>query len=321
MTNNIDNIYIDNNIDIAWDDFYKSEYQEDNTNQQNNTINLSVCKKCNSDNLYEDKDEIVCNNCGLIQEIFYSNTSFSQINNNTTIPSTKNTFANSNSRLAKILKWQMWSNEEKNNYKLKTYVKNICDKLNIQDDLLSVIYETVLKILTAIKENEGTKRARVKDGIIVVCIQYVCKNTEYNLNSSNLAKKLNLDIKYITKAEKMILELMNGKKLLINKENFLSTEDPYYYIDNIIRKKQINIPNQILNKVKQLIKLCEENDILLDHTPLSIGVCCFYYILNLYSIKIDTQLFSEIYNLSIVTINKTINKLKTHNEFISKHLI
>jgi len=75
-----------------------------------------------------------------------------------------------------------------------------------------------------------------------------------------------------------------------------------------------------LEHTQSLITICEDNDILLDHTPLSVGVSCFYYILKLNNIDIDLKIFSELYDLSVVTVVKTYNKLKVYEKQISNML-
>jgi hypothetical protein len=80
-----------------------------------------------------------------------------------------------------------------------------------------------------------------------------------------------------------------------------------------MKKHNFKVSPNLMLQVKRLIDICETNDILLDHTPLSTGVCCFYYILKNNNIKIDAKVFSDLYNLSSVTVMKTFNKLKQHS--------
>ena len=128
-------------------------------------------------------------------------------------------------------------------------------------------------------------------------------------------------MKYISKADKLIMELINSNKLQISNEfldKFLKTENPIDYVTRIIEKYNLNINDSIIEQVKSLIEICEDNDILLDHTPLSIGVSCFYYVLNINNIDINIKMFSELYDLSMVTVMKTYNKLKLHTKSFEK---
>ena len=228
-----------------------------------------------------------------------------------------------NHKLTKLQNWYMWSNEEKNAYKLSMYTKTLCNQLSVNQSLIPNICDTVCHVMDTIKKYDGTKRARVKDGIILVCIQFVSKDTRAatELSAVELARNLKLDIKYITKAEKLILELVNSNKLHFTEQCLLGFKTPFDYVKETIRKKHLKIPEPILRKVEWLIRLCESNDLLLDHTPMSVGVCCFYYILRTYDITIDTRMFSELYDLSFVTLIKTYNKLKQSEKLIHSQTV
>lgn len=273
-----------------------------------------TCKQCHAQTICNYDNEIVCEECGLIQEtVLYDTYSFEQ-------PDViKNTsFHCNNTKINKMQQWYMWSNDEKNNYKLSNYTKSLCNKLDIHESLINIICQTVVDVMNTIKKYEGTKRARVKDGIILTCIQYVSKNTYNVLSANDLAKRIQLDTKYITKAEKIILELINSNKLNLNKSSIIDVKKSFQYIEDVIYKHNLKINHSILEQVKILINFCDKNDILLDHTPLSIGVCCFYYILNLHNINVDMKLFSELYDLSVVTVLKTLNKLKQYEKILPK---
>lgn len=293
------------NLDSIWEQLKNEENKSDKHNEKD----AHKCKGCASTNLLN-SDEMTCLDCGLIQETFYMSRNLSSFEN--VIPYRKTGGSN---KIQKMQEWFMWTNEEKNTYKLTNYTKNLCNQLKIPEVLHTQIFDTVNHVINVIKQQEGPKRARVKDGIILVCIEYVAKYASVNMNINNisaseLGKNLGIEIKYITKAEKIIMELVNSKKLILDKTTILSTESPFYYVKNVIDKRGIKIDIDILMLVQKLITYCEDNDVLLDHTPLSIGVCCLYYVLIENNITIDIKVISEIYNLSVVTILKTTNKIK-----------
>jgi transcription initiation factor TFIIIB Brf1 subunit/transcription initiation factor TFIIB len=269
---------------------------------------VSICKNCSGD-IGENN---VCYQCGfsLREERIELHNVFETC---MPVTSVKPLFK---SKITKMQEWYMWSNNEKNEYKLKVCVQELCKKLKIADCLVGSIVETVILVMNVIKNNDGTKRARVKQGIILVCIHYVSKDTSTPYSYSELTKRLSLDIKYVTRAERLILELINAKKLNIDKDLILQNLKPFDYIINTIKQKYIKINPEILDKVKSLIEICDDNDLLLDHTPLSIGVCCFYYILKMEKINVDIKLFAEMYDLSLVTVVKTYNKLKVYEKQI-----
>jgi transcription initiation factor TFIIIB Brf1 subunit/transcription initiation factor TFIIB len=285
-------------------------------------MNSQICKNCNSKDIIYSVDDVICSNCGLIlQEYFTTSSSYYQSFN----IDKENHYSNSqklgsfSSKIQKLQNWCRWTNDEKNQYKLSNYTKSLCNKLSIPEFVIQPICNTVNIVMNAIKQYDGTKRARVKDGIILVCIQYVLNeysqsserysDYSYGKTAVSMAKEMTLEIKYITKAEKLILELLNNHKLKLDENIIHSTKTSYNFINDVVSKYNIKISEDILCQVYDLIKICDDNDLLLDHTPLSIGVCCFYYVLKNNNIPVDLKLFSELYNLSIVTVSKTYNKL------------
>lgn len=300
-------------LENIWNDF-KLEKQTDDLNESLKT-KIYSCSSCNSKNLQFDNYEIICFDCGLI--IDEDRIISSQTFDNNVSQVKKRTY----NKLSKMQEWYMWSNEEKNVYKLKTYIIELCNKLYIPEFLFSNIIELCVNVIDLIKKTDGTKRARVKDGILVICIYYVTKDTSTPFSYVDMSKRLNLDIKYVTRAERMILELVNSKRLNLDKKIMLDTKKPFDYIAESINKYNLNISKDILKLVKILIEICEDNDLLLDHTPLSIAVSCFYYILKLRNVETDVKIFSDFYNLSIVTVIKTYNKLKIYENKINELLV
>lgn len=305
---------MNNEYDLIWKQLSINEkFREDNI------INFS-CKNCTKD-AYEIlyyENYTVCSNCSTI--LSENNLSSESVFNKEDIYKYKKQVSVGNSRILKMQSWLMWSNIEKNEYKLKNYTINLCERLNISNEIVQRVCELVLNVMTAIKDNcDGPKRSRVKDGIIIMCIHYISKTNNNIYDYSALSKKIELDTKYISKADKILMELINCNKLELSKDfldTILQTNNPIDYVLNIIEKYNLNISSKIIDDTNLLIEVCEDNDILLDNTPLSIGVSCFYYILVKNKIEIDIKVFSEIYNLSTVTVNKTIVKL---DKFLKKN--
>ena len=305
-------------LDLIWKEFDSASVKKSKPFECS-VESYVFCKNCTGTNIITISEDYICNDCGLILNENRLNSS-STFDNTQPVVSKGNYGSFSKNKLFKMQEWYMWSNEEKNTYKLKTYVIELCQRLKIAECLTESICNTVIMVMDSIKKNDGTKRARVKDGIIVSCIHYVSKDTSTPYSYIELAKSLNLDIKYVTRAERIILELMNCKKLHLNKNTILDTQKPFDYVINVIKKNGLKVDQNVLDDVKVLIEICEDNDVLLDHTPLSVGVCCFYYILQRRDIDIDLKIFSDLYDLSVVTVVKTYNKLRVYDKQINKML-
>ena len=301
-------------LDKIWDIFYKNLPTRSVTIKHNE--NKNNCSKCTS---YIQLHDNICKYCGLVLE---NDQQLSNYSFNTSTEMCTQNYSIANHRLLKLQEWMTWSNEEKIEYKLTKYIKEFCINLKIADNLINDICNFVSQIMKAIKNNyDGPKRSRVKNGIIIVCIYYVSKGTNTPYSYIELSKNINLNMKYISKADKLIMELFNSNKLNLPKhitDNFFKIENPIDYITKIIDKYKLDINKLILNQIEELINICEDNDILLDHTPASIGVSCFYYILTINNIDINIKMFAELYDLSMVTIIKTFNKLKQYKDNLEK---
>ena len=268
-----------------------------------------------------------CHTCGLIHEQEFSNYNFED---SSSLHYKKP--MNSNSNISKMQLWFMWSPDEKVEYKINKYTTEICKILDVNEHIISQITYFVSLIMKAIKDNfDGPKRARIKNAIIIMCIYYISKNNDGIYNYIELATKLNstttnslhITSKYISKANKIILDLVNSNKLKLTddfKNNILSINKPIDYINRIINKYKLDISNDIIIQINELLDICDDNDIINDSTSLSLGVGCFYYILEINNISINLTLFSDIYDISTVTILKIYNKLCIHDAQIKKLL-
>jgi transcription initiation factor TFIIIB Brf1 subunit/transcription initiation factor TFIIB len=258
--------------------------------------------------IIEVKGSYICNLCGVVANnvLNISSEDISHTINADTI-SHKPKYLN------KYHEWTLYTNEEKNSYRLYVYTTQLCRKLEIPDHLSQTVSDYVLYVMETVKKYDGTKRAKVKDGIILVCIQYVYKEIDSFENSKKctvtLAKKLGIDVKYITKAETLILEMINAGKLKMSKNFVVDTPRAFDYVREVINKQQMQVPKKLCEQVKRMIDICEREDILSNHTPLSIGVSCFYYILLANDIKLDIKSLAELYDMSFATIQKTYAKL------------
>lgn len=291
------------------------------------TQDITECSFCKNDDLIEYNFTITCKECGLVlnNELNISSYTFSE-----EIQPHKNN-GSSFSKITRMQKWFEWTSEEKQIYKLKNDTRVLCETLKIAENLIDTICDFVCNIMNKIKKTEGSKRSRVKDGIVIICICYISNNPVYNnttfsYNSVTLSKNLGLDIKYITKADKILMEIINcdlNNSLHIDTNIIYKQDSPIDYINQIITKYNLyeNFKNtDIINKTEKLINICDDNDLLTDHTSLSIGICCFYYILTKSNIEINIKNFTKIFNITNITINKINNKLKQHDSKIEQLL-
>jgi len=223
-------------------------------------------------------DQYICTNCGhVINEQEY----LSEIN------ISDNIVLNNKIKYNKYNLWYKWSNAEKNLYNIELYTKNICNQLNI-DKYIDYICDIVKMVMILVKNDDCSKRNHLKKAIIILCIMNVFPS--YSINT--LSTKLELNPKYITKAEKNIKELIYKKKL------------------HSFDKKSID-KIKSFDQIQQLINYCKENDILQEHSPKSIEYVCTFYILKCKSPELTITKFCKLHDMiSPVTISKIYKKLE-----------
>lgn len=98
--------------------------------------------------------------------------------------------------------------EEKRLNTLKNYVKEQCQILQLSN----TIAETAISILQIIFAFDSSKRANVKDGLFVVVIYWILRSQSFHRPIDDLRNKLNIDQKYITKAQSLFIQVVQKEK-------------------------------------------------------------------------------------------------------------
>ena len=214
---------------------------------------------------------ITCTKCGLVlhNQEYDSNIVYEE-----TIPKYQNS-SNSN----KYIIWNKWTNEEKNIYAISNYTKQICNELAICDSI-NYICDLVINILEMIKNDDCSKRANQKKAIIILCIVHALPY--YSIE--DLKNKLQIDYKYISKAEKNIKELIFKKKI---QEFHFKKQEKHKY-----------------SSLEELISFCKNNNIIQEHG-------CSFFIEKHYNPKLKYSEFisNKQIDVSHVTISKIYKKL------------
>lgn len=209
------------------------------------------------------------------------------------------------------------TNEQKKKYNLYLFVKENCEKLSIP--YVSLICE-IMSILFSLSTS---KRSKVKEGIFVVCTYFSLKMHGIERSLNDLGKSLSLESKYISKAEKLLSEVISDKtifsrypifkdilKIMNEKNNNLN--ELYKHSPKLINT--FSLENEEFDKICQLISKCEELSILTDSSPKSIVVgCVYFYISNKFKDlkKGDiANIISNIFSCSPGTIKRIAKEIE-----------
>lgn len=273
------------------------------------------CKLCGANyNNWDFAD--ICKDCGYIDKEY----KFLDQESNIQIQESFNKkISKNNIKMLKLNDWCMWTEKEKHDYKLKLYIEEKCKILEINETIISQVVDCVIRLFTISKMLLlGTKRSKIKDSIIFV---FATKLTSVSTKNIELFKAdRQIDVKHITKAEKIILEItQKDPTLSIILNNNKYNNSPFDVIEDKLDK--INELYCYKNVIKKVIDTIVEYDILLDNTPMSIAVTSVYYVIQKSGIEIHLKSLCELFNISVVTVSKTMQKLNSIDEKLWKKII
>jgi hypothetical protein len=252
-----------------------------------------------------ERNEIACTDCGLVLENQpeFDNFMYEQ-------PIENRTRSMPFNRLTQLQDWISWTKEEKTEYKLKKYVREFCQKLSIYPNIIDTIAHLVNRVLETIKEkNDGSKRSRIKDAIIINCICYTCKDYD----PSYLAKRANIESKYLSKADRILLDLnLNCPQT----NNHQTNNQLQLQLRNAFLKKCNNNESDLEKKLVILMEIVDDNKLL---NVSETSTVCFYYLL-MQKTLVDLASFSEHFKINPSHLTKSFNKLAKVQEKINQIL-
>jgi transcription initiation factor TFIIIB Brf1 subunit/transcription initiation factor TFIIB len=201
-----------------------------------------------------------------------------------------------------------FSKSEQKNISLNKYIYSILVKLELPTIIHNSIADIAFVLITSVYKYLNSKGSYLKKALIVITAYKL-----YNIYSyTELIKKIDLPIKYISKAEMNIAELVSTKKIPFNILKNIHSDHPIRFIYNIIHINKLTVSQDILQQTHSLISKCMEIGMTSDHQPSSIAISSLFFIIKQQKIDIDIRIFSNIYGLSHITISKIHDKIKLH---------
>ena len=307
---------MDASLQDVWRDFEECKQASGEVRKYTSPfLHTGVCTQCSTDEYSRVVNgELTCTRCGLVLSKEYSDISFDVVQQYPSIQSS----VIGQSTVCRLQHWYNYTNEEKNAYKLFGYIQSICTRLDLPESVVDIVRENVQLVMSQVKQTYGTKRAKVKDSIIAVCVACVVADLGIQLTQQDIAKVLCVTARYISKAETMMIELYNAGKLPRNYANG-QFKNPFEYVLFLVKKHKLAGIDNVLKYCKSTINYCEANDILSGQSPMTLGVVCFYYSFKKLGYTIDIKTFASVCALSHVTLLKcmqTLEKYSSNNTII-----
>jgi transcription initiation factor TFIIIB Brf1 subunit/transcription initiation factor TFIIB len=305
--------------DDIWKLFDKTDKEE--------SSKLIVCISCESNLLISDKGNIVCKDCGTINEhIFDQNPEW--IHNedgkkegsircgapvNYYLPnSSLSTVIIGGIGCNKIKKLHSWSQQpydERSRNDVNQIIDEKCKSNNISKAVAEnakSLYKKISEIKHKIGINKGKKiiiRGKNRKSIIAACVFNGAQVQKLPLSLKDIASIFEIDVTQITQGIAKLEELLDDEPLLKSNDVI----DPGKFITSYHGKLGLQ-----RDYIPISITVCEylsNDDIASNHQPVSIAAGVILLISKIYNLYINKKKISTTLNISEVTINKIYNKI------------
>ncbi|NBU34046.1 hypothetical protein EB118_07260 [bacterium] len=252
------------------------------------------CGNCGSENMECCNGELTCTECGLVGSKEFTDAFFE--------PQSRCRQVGSKDKCFRFANWYTYTKDEKCAYKLGQYIEELCSRLDLSDAVVSSVKDVVAVVSSTVNAEYGAKRAKVKDSIIAVCIIRVILDYQVTrINESDVMKALNVNVRYVSKAENMLIELYNKGKLT---RDYVSGQfrDPLHCVLSVCKQNGLFMDNSV-------IELCRWVNSKLPNEQSSQvrGAVSLYYSYTQLGYKVNTSTFCQVFRVSPTTISQLLH--------------
>jgi len=292
-------------------------------------LDKNQCINCNGLNLVNDQSKgcVKCLDCGLCTtQTFDENAEWSNYDDgkgegsvrcgaitNFFLPKSSlgTTIAGKNYSVLKMLQnWNQMPYKERSLSEILRYIEQVCRKTNLPKaviDLVKILYKQIhdLKYDSEEKKNKNVIiRGENRKGIYGATVYYASQKQGYSRSIKEIADIFQTSIKTITKGCRKFMDLMKKNDIV----NTISTTSSNDFIDRFCYKLKLN--KEQINKITNMAINISKLPIASNHQPSSIvaGLVLIYSYDN--NLDIQKKTISEIFDISIVTIDKIFKKIK-----------
>lgn len=197
-------------------------------------------------------------------------------------------------------------------YGERSLMKNFQQIENSTEDMVSdAVKETAQEFFAKISENEK-KRGKKKNSNMAACVLYASESREVPADKEKLCEAFSIPKKKFTKGCNFYREQMFEKE-----PDYYAKMKPVSAEDEIKRiAKIINFPEVYRNIACYVAYMAQELGIVIKNTPISIAVGSIFLVATVYDIELDRKNISSRFEISDVTINKSLNLLSQWKSYL-----
>jgi len=308
--------------------------------EKNDEININKnknCSKCGTDIYLSDDTKsgnCVCSDCGTVfgeiidnsagwtcfdDENKSDNVGGNGITCNELLPqsSLSTTIRGGSNRLKTIQNWSIMPYRERSLNVVYKMIKKICEKNGIIRCVeidAQIMYKTLSDCRHVKGKNKGKFiiiRGSNRISLIAACIFNACRNKGITRSPKEIAEMFEMKHVKMTNGCKMFTKLSNIKKISMSKGISLAEHFIKRFCDDLkIREPFISQTIKIAKNIKRLNMASK-------HIPFSIAVGSILLMTDINKMhQFDKKFIAEKFNVSSVTIDKTLSKIKHHVDIL-----
>ena len=305
------------------------------TKKKNKTTDTN-CISCESDDIIfnDNTSTNICNNCGTVNDKILNNVPiFSKDDNSSNYGCPSNFFCPKSSlgtkmklkrrgynRISNINKQGQVPYSEKEITNTIRIIEKKCKKQKIRMPIIKraqLLYDKIKKFKYSSGKRKGKHmimRCINRQSIIAACVYYACKLENEPRSPKEIADIWGIDIKFINRGYRKILDFINMETL---NKNFKSSKSS----DFVTRySKKLNIEDKYIDIITNISNNIHKLDIVSTHEPNSIAAGCILLVAKMYQLTdITKKKISAVFQISDVTISKTYRRIYNYHQIITNN--
>ena len=292
----------------------------------------NICPNCGSINLCFDSTNTfrICEDCGVQnKEVFNENPEYSGEGakdecsrygcpTNHFYPKaslgTKIT-SRGYSRLSYIHNQGQMPYRERSLFTVLEKIQSLCKKGGISQKIIDnakILYNKIYQSKHAKGKNKGRNiimRCVNKKSLEAACVFFGAKIQKESLSNKQVADIFDLEVKNVNKGCRKILEYLDLRDFKIK-----NSESP----DFIERySKKLEIDKLYIAEAKKIANNIQKLNIASTHEPPSVAAACILLMSDIFKLSLNKTTVSNIFDISEVTINKTLLGIKKYESVIT----
>lgn len=276
------------------------------------------CINCKSDNIRINKDYIVCEQCGTIQQYMINKADkITDINvmydasKNVLLPqSSLGTSINKGcyNRISRLQKWDQMPYKERSLYNIFLNIESNCRKFKISKAIIdnAKIFYKFISTQKNKKDKIVILRKVNKISLIAATVFFGAKLQKIPQKPDEIAKIFNINKTDLSKGCKKFIELMRDHPIYKNIKTTNSTD----LIHNTFVK--LNLKQEYYDIIIKILTYIEKLNLLSTHNPYSIAGTAVLTVNLYYKLHLTKRRIAELFDISDVTLAKTYNKIRKY---------